>query len=201
MKNLKKLLFIIVCLCVIAILTFIVVTYSKYRTSANGSANVSIARWDIKINNQSIKNSSDISNTITPVFPGTNDISANVIAPTAEGYFDLNLDYTNTDVSFDYTITVKSDDSSSVPDLVPTGYSLDENYNVKYSISNNKISGSVLNTDTSRTKKIRVYIKWDDENGTMNNAADTNATVPDNAKALLNVNVQFIQKVNTSSNP
>ena len=49
MKNLKKLLFIIVSLCVIAILAIIVVTYSKYRTAANGSANVSIARWDIKI--------------------------------------------------------------------------------------------------------------------------------------------------------
>ncbi len=61
----------------------IVNTYSRYRTSTSGTTNITIAKWNIKVNNQTIKNNSDLSTVISPVFPGTNDINANVIAPTA----------------------------------------------------------------------------------------------------------------------
>ena len=59
------------------------------------------------------------------------------------------------------------------------------------------ITDAVLKSDNVRTKDIRIYIKWDDENGTMDNSADTAATIPENAKALLDVNVLFTQNANT----
>ena len=62
--------------------------------------------------------------------------------------------------------------------------------------STTSLTYTVLNTDTVKTKSFRIYLKWDDENGTMDNQADTAATVPINAEALLNVSISFTQKAN-----
>ena len=189
MKNLKKFLFIISCISACISLFFVVETYSRYVTSATGTAKLSIARWNITVNNLTVKNNSDLSNVITPVFPGTTHIAEGIIAPTSEGYFDLELDYTNVDVSFDYEIAISPNTNSSVQDLIATGYSINNGAIIN-------ITDTVLKDDTTRTQSMRVYIKWDDTNGTMDNAADTATTIPDNASALLDVKISFTQKAN-----
>lgn len=195
MKNLKKFLFIISCISACISLFFVVETYSRYVSSATGTAKLAIARWNITVNDLTVKNNSDLSTVITPVFPGTDHIAEGIIAPTSEGYFDLNLDYTNVDVSFDYKIHISPSASSSVQDLIATGYSVNNGATTTIDESST-ITGTVLKEDTTRTQSIRVYIKWNDETGTMDNAADTASTVPDNATALLNVNISFTQKAN-----
>ena len=80
-------------------------SYSKYISSVNGNAALGIARWKILVNNQDITNNGSLSNVIAPVFSGSNDIASGVIAPTAEGYFDMEIDASNTDVSFRYIIS------------------------------------------------------------------------------------------------
>lgn len=195
MKNIKKILFIISCISACISLFFIVETYSRYVSTATGTADISIAKWNITVNDLTVKNNTDLSSKITPIFPGNDHIKADIIAPTAEGYFDLNLNYANADVSFDYEITVTAAEESLVSDLVTTGYSI----NNGQTISTNgdlSIIGTVLNTETTRTQSIRIFIKWDDEAGTMDNSADTAATIPDDAKALLDVNISFKQKAN-----
>ena len=95
MKNYKKILILLATICLsIAIISFLLI-YAKYTTSANSQTDVPIARWNILVNNISIKNNTDISNTLTPVFPGNENIASNIIAPTAEGYFDLNFDFSD----------------------------------------------------------------------------------------------------------
>ena len=195
MKNLKKFLFIISCISACISLFFVVETYSRYVTSATGTAKLAIARWNITVNNLTVKNNSDLSNVITPIFPGTTHIAEGIIAPTSEGYFDLELDYTNVDVSFDYEITISPNANSSVQDLIATGYSINNGEIINIT-DNSNISDTVLKDDTTRTQSMRIYIKWNDATGTMDNAADTAATVPDNATALLDVKISFIQKAN-----
>ena len=195
MKNLKKFLFIISCISACISLFFVVETYSRYVTSATGTAKLSIARWNITVNNLTVKNNSDLSNVITPVFPGTTHIAEGIIAPTSEGYFDLELDYTNVDVSFDYEIAISPNTNSSVQDLIATGYSINNGAIINIT-DNVNITDTVLKDDTTRTQSMRVYIKWDDTNGTMDNAADTATTIPDNASALLDVKISFTQKAN-----
>ena len=198
MNNRKKVFFIISCILTIICFFIVVVTFSRYRSSTTGTADVSIAKWNIKVNNATIKSNSDLSNVITPIFQGSGDINPNIIAPTAEGYFDLLLDYTDTDVSFDYSITVQSNAGSLVQDLIATGYSYDDGNTIVNISPSDSISGTVLKSETTKTKSIRIFIKWDDENGIMDNSADTAATIPENAKALLDVNVLFTQNPNTS---
>ena len=195
MKNIKKILFIISCISACISLFFIVETYSRYVSTATGTADISIAKWNITVNDLTVKNNTDLSSKITPIFPGTDHIKADIIAPTAEGYFDLNLNYANADVSFDYEITVTAAEESLVSDLITTGYSINNGQTISTN-DNLSITGTVLNTETTRTQSIRIFIKWDDEAGTMDNSADTAATIPDDAKALLDVNISFKQKAN-----
>ena len=169
--------------------------YAKYKTEVSGKASISISRWDIKVNDNSIKNNQDISSTITPVFPGNEYIASNIIAPTAEGYFDLFLDYTATDVAFKYEINVSPNEESAVKDLVTTGYSVDDGEKIEFSEFNSPISETVNLSNENKTKKIRIYIIWNDDPDTssMDNLSDTSSTLKADSSAILDVSVAFTQ--------
>ena len=194
MKNHKKILLILIGICICFLLFNTIQIYAKYLTSAEGSTTLTIANWNILVNDLSIKNNTDISNTIVPVFPGNEHIESGIIAPTVEGYFDLNLDFSNADVSFKYEISVTSDENSSVKDLVATGYSLDDGEKISFENYNETISETITLSNNINTRKVRVYIMWndDDESQTMTNDDDTISTSSENPP-LLNVNVSFTQ--------
>lgn len=196
----KKILFFIV-LCIFFIVFYIISnTFAKYLSSANSSANIAIAKWNIKVNNISIKDNTDISSTIIPVFPGNENISNNVIAPTAEGYFDLVIDINDVDVSFKYTITSIVDESSPVKDFSITGYSIDNGPKIEFGANEEKvITETILLNSNISNRNIRIYIKWiDDDSQTMNNAEDTLATVSGNP-AVFDVIINFSQIVDTNT--
>ena len=160
-----------------------------------GSTEINVARWNILVNNLSIKDNPDISTTLTPVFPGNENIASGIIAPTAEGYFDINFDVSAADVSFKYDITTSVHPNSSVKDLVVTGYSIDNGERINLDNPNTPITDTILLTDNIKTRTFRIYIKWnDEENSTMNNRDDTLAAIS-GLQALLNVNVSFTQVV------
>lgn len=196
MKNFKKLFVLLAIICLaIAIISFILI-YAKYTTSANSQTDVPIARWNILVNNISIKDNQDISQTLQPIFPGNDNIASNIIAPTAEGYFDLYFDYTDVDVSFKYTISLTSSENSSVTDIVATGYSIDDGEIHNFTNFNEDIVDTILLDNPTRTRKIRVYVKWNDDSDTssMNNTKDTESALS-GIPALFNVKVIFDQVI------
>ena len=196
MKKKKKIVLILICCILLAsLLLFINMIYAKYKTEVSGKASISISRWDVKVNDNSIKNNQDISSTITPVFPGNEYIASNIIAPTAEGYFDLFLDYTATDVAFKYEINVSPNEESAVKDLVTTGYSVDDGEKIEFPEFNAPISETVNLSNENKTKKIRIYIIWNDDPDTssMDNLSDTSSTLKADSSAILDVSVAFTQ--------
>ena len=193
MKNYKKCILLIILIAILALVFFLIQIFAKYLTSASGDTSMNVARWNILVNDVSIKNNTDISNTLAPVFPGSEHIASNIIAPTAEGYFDLNFDVSDADVSFEYEISTTVDENSVVKDLVTTGYSIDDGEKITFDEVNSPIKDTILLTDAIETQKIRVYVKWnDDKTATMDNAADTTATTSE-TPALLHVNISFTQ--------
>ena len=194
MNNRKKILLLLIGLCICFLLFYVVQIYAKYLTSTKGSTELTIANWNIVVNNLSIKNDTDISNSIVPVFPGTEHIASNIIAPTAEGYFDLNFDFSNADVSFQYEINTSVAQNSSVQDLVVTGYSINDGEKITFQNFNEPISEIIALSSNVETRKVRVYIVWNDNetSQTMNNQADTISTTTENPP-ILNVNISFIQ--------
>jgi len=194
MKKYKKLIILFALLLVLVIVLIVAQIYAKYLSSATGDTSVAIAKWNILVNNTSIRNNTDISSTITPVFPGNSNIASNIIAPTAEGYFDLNLNYTDADVTFQYTITTSVPNDSSVSDIVTTGYSVDGGQKIEFQNYNESITDTIPLTSQTRQRSIRIYVLWNDDSSTaqMSNTADTAATASGNP-AKLNVNIAFTQ--------
>lgn len=165
-------------------------TYGKYLTSVDEQTDIKIARWKIMVNGNDIRNNSTTATTITPYFIDNDNIEDNVIAPGAEGYFDLIIDGTGADVSFQYDINTSVSMDSSVRDIIITGYSTNDGE--KINTTENGISNIVPITEKEKIITVRVYIKWDDsESSTMSNEEDTLATMSNGAK--LDVSLSFKQ--------
>lgn len=176
-----------------ALVSMVQDTYSKYNTAAQGDASLSIARWQISINNQDIIDNSYITNAITPSTISSDHVKKGVFAPQSVGYFDLVLDYSNVDTSFEYTIVTSIPESSGVTDLIVTGYSIDGGTIVPVSGGLTNITNTILLSEVERTKTIRIYITWEDSlTETMDNEADTDATIAQ-AQAVLSVLINFKQ--------
>lgn len=194
----KRLGTLIACIALLFLVIVVTDTYSKYLTQASGTTNVDIARWRILVNGQDIRNNSNVSQVITPIFYEDTHISNDIIAPKSKGYFDININCADADVSFQYEINTSPNESSSVTDLVATGYSINGGETIALNRGDN-ITEQVLLSSNTTNIDIRVYIEWDDdsENTTMNNNADTNAT-KSGEKAKLDVNLSFSQIYETN---
>ena len=169
-------------------------TYAKYVTSASVTSSTSIARWKILVNNDDVTLGTTSTNLITPTFPGTEDIAPNVLAPNTEGYFDILLDGSNTDVSFRYTITIGNNPNSPVTELVATKYIVDNDTEneITFTGTPKQITGEINLNAQQRTKTFKVYVKWDDSLNIMTNAQDT-ATTVGNQSGMIDVTVNVVQ--------
>lgn len=173
-------------------LSLIQSTYAKYVTEADASANITISRWNVLINNQDVQNNSNFSTTITPTFAGTSNIAANIIAPTSEGYFDIAINGNATDVSYQYTILITTATTSDVQDLVITHYTISGDATQYTYDAANPLTRNVGLND-SKTQTYRFYVKWnDDATQTMSNADDTTAA-HNNGSAIMNISINVIQ--------
>ena len=185
------LLFISLCLC----LFFIQDSFAKYLTSASETANMNIARWKIIVNNKDIRDNSSSSAIISPVFLGNDNVAGDIIAPGSEGYFDLIIDANAADVSFKYKIDITTDENSAVKDIIAVKYKINNGEEILFTGGNQTIEKSVLHSDNTDVINIRVYIKWNDGDGSeMDNIADTAAT-QNEVGAILKVNMNFTQLV------
>ena len=194
MKMKKKILFFIALLSLFYCVSLIQGTYAKYITTASANADITIARWNILVNNQDILQNSNFTSTIIPDFEGTTNIREGVIAPTAEGTFEVIINGDSTDVSFEYTLDVDLSSTNTVTDLVITKYVLN---NVEHTVnsSSTSINNIILLNDYIKSNNITFYVKWNDAAATqtMNNAADTQAAHNGVAAFDLDLNVVQIQ--------
>ena len=191
----KKKLILLVVLSIILCLFFVQESLAKYITTADETANISIARWKILVNDEDIRDENTVNTVINPVFLGNDNIAENIIAPTSEGYFDLIIDAREADVSFKYKISMSVNKNSSVKDLVATKYVVNGGEPITMDINNQTIENTVLYGNNNSTINIRVYIVWNDGDGSlMDNSADTFATTSGNS-AMMNVSLNFTQVV------
>ena len=191
----KKKLILLVVLSIILCLFFVQESLAKYITAADETANISIARWKILVNDEDIRDENTVNTVINPVFLGNDNIAENIIAPTSEGYFDLIIDAREADVSFKYKISMSVNQNSSVKDLVATKYVVNGGEPITMDINNQTIENTVLYGNNNSTINIRVYIVWNDGYGSlMDNSADTLATTSGNS-AMMNVSLNFTKVV------
>lgn len=180
-------------------------TYSKYAADTTGNVEVTFAKWQILVNTTDVTDGVSRTLTITPTIDTNANVAANKLAPASTGYFDILVDPSNVEVSFNYTISLSGD--NNIADVKMTRYAiLDSDYTPgdtieKTNITNNQITGTQnYSAGGFDPFTIRVYFEWvegngesmDDEDDTaIGHAATNNAT----DSMEMTASIHFEQKI------
>lgn len=188
-------------------------TYSRYVADTTGNLEMQFAKWKILVNNTDITDGTVSSIELTPVLDENSNVAKNKLAPSSKGYFDIEIDPTNVEVSFDYAITLEVL-NEDIPDLLVTKYSiiknnddLEKNVIQMNDIVNNVISGTykyknvASGSDEVFTFKpftIRVYFEWiNDNTSTASDEAHTMIGMnAENYSLQIKANIKFEQNIN-----
>lgn len=169
---------------------------AKYQSIYDSSGVALIASWSIKVNDDDITEGTTLEQQITLVPQQSTNVVNGKLAPGYGGYFDIEIDPTGTEVSFDYIITL---DVTQLPtDVEIVGYTMGTEGTAETAtpITNNQITNSVTLGDSAfneqNVQNIRVYWMWNDV--TDNNSVHT-AEAISNAEYKVGVNVTVTQKI------
>ena len=171
-------------------------TYSRYVADTTGNLEMQFAKWKILVNNNDITDGSISSIELTPILDENSNVAQNKLAPSSKGYFDIEIDPSNVEVSFDYAVTLEVL-NENIPDLLVSKYSiiksdddLDKDAIQMNEIVDNVISGTfkyknvASGSDEVFTFKpftIRVYFEWFN---------DTTSTASDEAHTMIGMNAE-----------
>lgn len=162
-----------ICLCLMSS------TYSRYIVDATGNVEALFAKWQILVNENDITNGLDSSIDFEPVIDENDYVASNVLAPSSTGYFDIDIDPSNVELSFKYTIDITIEDEN-IPDLIITKYSIiPDSYIEGDPIDVINLAEGTITNDLTFDKEIesfqfepftiRVYFEWYDGEGELMN--------------------------------
>lgn len=207
-----KILFIIVSLALT--LSLMSNTYSRYVANTTGNLDMVFANWQILVNEEDILDGNSSSIQITPVLLQNEHIATNKVAPSTKGYFDINIDPTNVDVSFTYQVSIDVL-NENIPDLLITKYAiLDHDYTegdeiIMNTLNDNKLNGSLafqndIDNYSYEPFTIRIYFEWyDGEDKQMTDEEDSaiglEAAV-ENTTLQIATTIRFEQQVDEVEN-
>lgn len=193
-------------------LCFMSNTYSRYVANTTGNVEVQFAKWQILVNENDITTSSSSSIKLTPVVEQNQYVADNKVAPSSKGYFDIDIDPTNVEVSFDYSISLTIE-NTNIPDLMITKYSIvDSSYDEDKdelqinNIKDNTITGSLTYDNKTENFKfepftIRIYFEWyEGTDEVMDDLSDSEVgNDASNHSLKLNANIKFEQKLGVAT--
>ncbi len=179
-------------------------TYSKYVTGSTGDLEMSLSKWQILVNRDDIVNNSSSDINFTPIITPNENILENTLAPTSTGYFDIEIDPSNVDLSFRYAITLNSV-STEIPDLIINKYEiLDYDTPVSNPLNIIEINGSTIENTLIYNSAdpvfkhnpfiIRIYFEWfDGATESSDDEADTIIGTTQDMSVTIDANVSFEQ--------
>ncbi len=187
MKTKKRIILFLALLSLAALIAGGAYSYAKYFTRADGNIGSNIKRWNIKVNNEDIIGKTTLTHSITATFPNENGhIKENKIAPGAEGYFEIVIDYSGVDVDFTYSLSIAGDD---VADISLTKLVVD-NTEIP---ATDVVQGSITIDGVTTSKTILAYVTWNDGTGsTLNNEEDTQIPI-DYDSIDFDIEMSFVQ--------
>jgi hypothetical protein len=204
---LKKVRFILAFISLSICLSLMSTTYSRYVADTTGNIEVLFAKWQILVNDEDITNGLQSTITFVPIIEENDHVAPNVMAPSSQGYFDIDINATNVEVSFMYSITLEIE-NENMPDLIITKYAfIPESYTEEDPLElitlNENIITDNLYFDNSVSQfqfepfTIRIYFEWyEGEDELMDDAADTEIgllAAVESTTFTMNANISFEQ--------
>ena len=189
-------------------------TYSIYVANTTGNLDMAFASWQILINEQDILEENISTIELEPVILENKNIATNTVAPSTQGYFDINIDPSNVDVSFKYELNIKVL-NENIPDLMITKYAiLDESYEDGDEVITNTLENNTLNGSLEFQKEIedyqyepftiRIYFEWyEGQNEQMNDQQDAeigHLAAKENTTLQIAASIKFEQKLEETEN-
>ena len=213
MKLRLKILFILVTLAITV--SLMSSTYSRYVADTTGNLEGQFANWKILVNENDITNGNSSSIQLTPVIYNNDNVASNKIAPSSKGYFDIVVDASTVEVSFDYEVTLDIL-NENIPDLLISEYSIlnnnvneDDDTVERISVVDNKIVGTLKYENPATSSDdvfmfepftIRVFFEWyDGETATMSDEMDTLIGTSENEVLQIQANIKFVQNISGES--
>ena len=130
-------------------------SYAIYKTTAEGDATASVARWSVKVNDD------DIVATETLTFDGdaitwnaNAHVAADKIAPGKTGTITFEIDASQSEVSVDYEITIGS---------IKVGNDVIDNDAITAEVAGGDENGTIVysTTPSEMVKTVTLNIEWD----------------------------------------
>ena len=181
-KKTVKSMMIVLMLLVVA-LYFIAGTYARYTSTASGTAEVQVAKWAVKINDDdATTESATFDLEFTEV--ANNNVVNGKIAPASQLYAEFKIDPTGSEVAMDYSFTLGTITASAgqeVPETLKVSKVVPVNGGVEgtaLTATDGAYKGTIeLASETAALSAneavtVRVYVEWDNANDA-NNTTDT----------------------------
>lgn len=196
----KKIKIILLLLSLSLTMCFMSDTYSRYIADTTGDIEVQFAKWQILVNTNDITSGDEKSIDLQPVVIANEHVAADTFAPSSEGYFDIAVDPSNVNVSYEYSISLEVL-NKDMPDLMITQYSYIDGDGVEgektdidsTSVVNGLIENAIVKQNLYDDEKtfeaftIRIYFEWFEGDGEQqDDAADT----------LIGYNAAIVETVN-----
>lgn len=166
-------------------------SFGLFESIINGDADINIAKWHIKVNNYNLNDTNNVFYVDNITYTNNENVSTNRFAPGVTGSFILEIDPTDTEVSFKYECTIDLSDSQysqiridSIEGINGTNLTVEDNvYSRIFSLSEIK---------ENKKDNIKVTFTWinDEENNDSDSelgSSDGNFEIP--------VNIKFSQYV------
>lgn len=177
-------------------------TYSRYVADTKGNIDILFAKWQILVNTIDVTSNSSSSISFEPVIESNDNIASGVIAPTSKGHFDIEVDPSNVEVSFKYTINL-SIENENIPDLMITKYAIIPDDYVSgelelITLTDNTITNTLYYDNSAdnfshKPFTVRVYFEWyEGENELMNDEEDSKVN---DETFKINADIKFEQEV------
>lgn len=166
-------------------------SYSLFESSISGETEATIADWIIKVNNSLISTGQTETFSIDQIhYTKTNtNIKAGKFAPGISGYYDVQIESKDSQVSIQYDIFVEDFESQNLRvkdiDLVQGSSSFTK-------ISSTEFRG-IIPLGTRVNQILRIYLEWKDYNTPEANAEDSAMGTKENPDVEIPVTMHFIQ--------
>jgi len=161
MKRKILLIMCIISMCITVMLT--TSTYSKYSEEADANLQFTVGKWNIKLNNKDVTENNSYDFVIENiVIRGNENVVEGKIAPGLTGYFDINIDPSDTNVSVRYDLEI---DGSVLENSKIKVVSVSEiTGNTLIKIADDTYTGVILLEDINEGKQntIRIEVAWED---------------------------------------
>ena len=178
-------------------------TYSKYQERISTNYDVDIKQWMIKVNNEDIHTTTkEMTEYVTPVLISDSNSSDEVLVPGKKGYFQTEIDFTEVQVPFKFSFTIKqpeekelpdfkfykyavmSDDTEDATETLTFDYKITTDNDGKENVTAVRIDPNSINSEIKKVI-VRTYFTWYDEvDNEMDNYEDTTYRVVTNSEGI-----------------